>query len=740
MIREILAQHTWLWPPVWQSATVLAIGLGGSLVLRKRAVRAHQLLLLALIGALAVPALTHLVKQHQWGLLRSQPKAFEIDTHPVFAMDTPSHSERAAAPRTTGIAATTTDRPAFTQTASIRPIEWTSLVLPLWVVLSAALLVRLVIRFALGYRLARRSAPCETREIADAIERARTRLGVDSEVQLRYSAETQSPVIWCWGSGPILLVPAEASNNIDWDSVVCHELAHWKRRDHLSSLWAELMVCVLPWNPLNWLAQRRLVRLSEEACDDWVIASGQVGTRYARTLLGLTPQGHAALVPAVVSSKKGLATRIRRILTDQCSSPHCGRRWSLATAALAACLAVTIAFAQARPTQSTGTIRTTLGHGAVIEEPASSATLRGTVLDCNGNPVDDVRIIALPMTVYGTEIDAREEGRFEISWSPSWLKKDQRLYLIARGPGQQKYAAFVEVTDPTSPVTVHLQPAFSLKATVVDPDGQRVPTYAAILSLSAEFKCQAPVYATTVGVPRVELFSPIPFGPQYRLTIEADGYKSQSVTVDGSDRSTDGIDLGEITLQRTTSQDPIAVSHASDRDLKEAFLELYRLEDREVMKLVKAPFVLGRQEWLLTELPDYDLALSIGRGFQLRWGWTRELQQPLYGFSGRADIDSILRLMLVIPKHDYNLPKELDIRLPGGDWLVRTGSPLEDQMAALEEIILAETGRPIHFEKRRTEREVVVVRGRQPRPPVVGRDRRRASSRSRFADRDIREA
>jgi len=714
MIGEILAQHTWLWPAVWQSTAVLALGLGASFLLRRRAVRAHQLLLLALIAAIAVPLLSHLVKQHQWGLLRARPKAIESNARPIFAIERLSNSERAAAPRTMNAMTAATQGPATTHTPSVVPIRWKQLVVPLWIVLSAALLVRLALRFLLGYRLARRSVPCDAQEIAIAIERAKTRLGIDSDVQVRRSAETHSPVIWCWGLRPILLVPQEtqASDNIDWPSVVCHELAHWKRRDHLSGLWAEQLVCLLPWNPLSWLAQRKLVRLSEEACDDWVIASGQVGTRYARTLLGLTPQGRAALVPAVVSSRKGLATRIRRILTDQCASPHSGRRWSLATAALAASLAVTIAFAQAGPTQPTGTIQTKLPHGAVIEQLAPATTIKGIVLDPNGNPTSDVYIVAPPMTVYGAEV-RDEDGRFELPWSPAWFEEGQPRHLLAMKLGDmydEHEAAFATITDPTAPMTIRLEPAFALEAKVVDPNRQPIPGYSATLSLATEYSCRAPVWATDAAPPRVRLFSSIPFGPKYTLAIEAKGYRTKQVPFDGADRSRNVIDLGEITLEPQDSTSTSAVM--PNAKLQKAFLELYRLNGKEVLKLVKPPFVLGRQEWL-SELSRWtEFPIGYGNGMNLRFGWSTKLQHPLYGFSGPTNLSGILRLMLVIPKHDFNLPKEFNVRLPGGDWIVRTGSPLEDQMEALEEIILAETGRSIRFEKRRTEREVVVARGR----------------------------
>jgi hypothetical protein len=150
----------------------------------------------------------------------------------------------------------------------------------------------------------------------------------------------------------VLLVPSsggETNGSLDWVSVVCHELAHWKRRDHISGLLAEVVVCIMPWHPLLWLAKRRLVRLSEQACDDWVVAAGRPSMDYAESLLDLAPQGQMAFAPAVLSSKSGLRGRVQRILQDKCGNPRTGMRWALVVTVVVACITVGVAFAQTRP-------------------------------------------------------------------------------------------------------------------------------------------------------------------------------------------------------------------------------------------------------------------------------------------------------------------------------------------------------------------------------------------------------
>ncbi len=58
MMGEVLSQQSWLWSLAWQSTAVLAVGFGGSLILRHRPVRAHQALLLALTAAVLLPAMS----------------------------------------------------------------------------------------------------------------------------------------------------------------------------------------------------------------------------------------------------------------------------------------------------------------------------------------------------------------------------------------------------------------------------------------------------------------------------------------------------------------------------------------------------------------------------------------------------------------------------------------------------------------------------------------------------------
>ena len=171
-------------------------------------------------------------------------------------------------------------------------------------------------------------------------------------------------------------------------------------------------------------------------------------------------------MPAVVSSKKTLAGRVRRILKDSYSNPRTGATWALTASAIAICLAIGIAFAQTRPARSTGTVKTKLGKSAAIERFASETIMiKGRILDPNNEPAYSARIVALPVTSWGYHTDPwtrNKEGYFELPWSPTWIEQGQPIYLMAVLQDPKSQAALVKITDPTSPVTVRLEPAFAI--------------------------------------------------------------------------------------------------------------------------------------------------------------------------------------------------------------------------------------------------------------------------------------
>jgi beta-lactamase regulating signal transducer with metallopeptidase domain len=713
MISEIFMSGSFLWSCLWQSTIFLVAGLLGSFLLRRRSARAHRMLFLAMMAAVTVPAVSLLVKHYELGLFVAEPVVIQ-----------PASENRAIHEATDIISNETIERkPApikedlHTAIAVSRAAKfpWRSALLYTWIAASLILTTRLLVTFVLGVRLLGRTLPLDCDKIEHAVHLAKTKLGINRDVKIFSSLNILSPVIWCWGRKPVLLIPGTTElSDMDLTGVLCHELAHYKRRDHVAGLLAELTVCILPWHPLLWWAKSHLISLSEQACDDWVIASDQSGTDYAESLLNLIPEGQMAFVPAVVHSKKSLTGRVRRILKDNCGNPRTGATWALTASTIAICLAIGIAFAQTKTARSTGTVKTKFGKSAVIEQPAFPVTMiKGRILDPNNEPAYGARIIALPVTSYSDYIKLNnKEGSFELPWSPTWIKKDQPIYLMTRGSWQRNEAAFVELHDPASLVTIQLEPSFSLEGKVVDPNGGRLAKYKATLSMSGKFKCQAPILETTVGAPRVDIFSLVPYGPKYKLTIQAEDYQMKELIVDATDRSKEVIDLGTVLLQPQYPTKPIIAEQDTNPDLAKEFHDIYRLDEKEILKFIKAPFVLGRQEYILVTTPSIaSYALQTG-GHQYGFHWDGELKAySAYGTTSPV-LSKILWLVVGLQEYKFEIPKGLDVHLPHGDWIVRADSTRNEQLRCLEEIISIETNRAIRFEERTSEREVIIASGR----------------------------
>jgi hypothetical protein len=78
MIRDVLLENMSLWGCMWQSTSFALIGLIGSFLLRRGPARASQVLLLAMIAAVIVPAMGGLVKHLELGLFAAEPIRIEV--------------------------------------------------------------------------------------------------------------------------------------------------------------------------------------------------------------------------------------------------------------------------------------------------------------------------------------------------------------------------------------------------------------------------------------------------------------------------------------------------------------------------------------------------------------------------------------------------------------------------------------------------------------------------------------
>jgi beta-lactamase regulating signal transducer with metallopeptidase domain len=220
-----------------------------------------------------------------------------------------------------------------------------------WLAGSGAALLPLAFGWLQVARLTRRCESVTDPAWLELLANIGVELGLRRQVSLRWSRQVAMPLTW-GALRPVLLLP-DAASDWSWECrrlVLLHELAHIKRWDWLTQTLA-YVVCAIYWfNPLVWLAARRMRIEREQACDDLVLRCGSRPSDYADELLkfatGPGGQGllHWAAVPmARHSSIEGRLLAIldggrnRRALTHQ-----------LAASALALLTAVVVPMAMLR--------------------------------------------------------------------------------------------------------------------------------------------------------------------------------------------------------------------------------------------------------------------------------------------------------------------------------------------------------------------------------------------------------
>jgi len=353
MTLQIISINS-LWGLLFAQGTAcIGAGLAVSHLLRRHPARAHQILLLALAASLLMPASYLLVRHFELGVLAiPSSTSIEVDLPVIAEISVVASPAQESDSDSAAIEYADTPPASVGSQSEDSRLRWATILLGLWIAGSAILLGRVLLQFVLGLRLVRASEPLETACVQEALEIAKSRIGIRRPVVIRSSPKIHSPVIWCWSRAPVLLVQkvGEATwNDCDWAGVFCHELAHLRRRDHLSGLFADLLAAAIPWHPLPWWARERLSQLSEEACDDWVLAGGRSGVDYAESLLSLSPQRRVSFLPTVVGKERTMKARIYRIVRNQCSNPNIGRRWASSLCALAVLVIATVALAQPQP-------------------------------------------------------------------------------------------------------------------------------------------------------------------------------------------------------------------------------------------------------------------------------------------------------------------------------------------------------------------------------------------------------
>jgi TonB family protein len=323
-------------------------------------------------------------------------------------------------------------------------------VLVLWGAGVVAALLSLVAGFArLGW-IARRAEAATHSGWLDVMSHVAARHGLTRVPRLLQSHHPSLLVTW-GVMRPTVLLPVSAPG---WTRdrmrvVLDHEFAHIARRDWVMQVAAEVLRCVYWFNPLIWIACRRLRQESEQACDDRVLGMGHAGPAYAAHLLELARAFRSSdrvwIPAAAIARPSSLERRVAAMLTSNVNRQPVNSRIALAAVLLLLIVTLPIAsfdaFAQAR-----------------------FATVSGTVTDQSGGV-----LVNATVTLTNVETDAKYEvrtnrgGYFEVTplpagsyeleaKSPAFIAPKQNL-TIGVGESLQRNVT-MEVTNVQETITV----------------------------------------------------------------------------------------------------------------------------------------------------------------------------------------------------------------------------------------------------------------------------------------------
>jgi beta-lactamase regulating signal transducer with metallopeptidase domain len=272
----------------------------------------------------------------------------------------------------------------------------------IWLGGTALLLAALSAGLARLAWLASRATPVTNANWQQQLRELSRRYGLTRSVRLLQS--THPALLVTWGiRSPKILLPAAATTWPDQRIrvVLAHELAHVRRNDWLSQLSAELLRAIYWFNPLVWLASRRLREESERACDDAVLETGVDAPAYATHLLevakGFSAYRRAWSPAPAIASPSHLERRVRAMLNARLN-----RRPLTRLTRVAIVIAV---------------VGITLPIAALAQ--ASFSTFSGSVLDpMNGLLPKTTLVLTNTRTQAKYEVRSDASGRFEFVGLP----------------------------------------------------------------------------------------------------------------------------------------------------------------------------------------------------------------------------------------------------------------------------------------------------------------------------------
>ncbi len=405
---------------------IVLVSLGATVALARRsAALRHWVLTVGIACAAATPLLQFVLPSWQVGVTAFSTAAAVEQQAPGVATTTMVRAAPSGERHTA--------QPPAPSNARQRTPPMPALLVSIWLAGALMGVSTLVVGLLRLSRAASAARPVTTERLVSIASDVQEAMGLQRPVTLLQSSDPALLVTW-GAMRPTLILPADAPRWPDDRArvVMRHELAHIARGDWLAQMLAETLRAVYWFNPLLWIASRRLRDESERACDDAVLRAGVEPANYASHLLELARNAsrHRASPALAMARSSSLEGRVSAMLNRHVRRHPLRHATRIVTLVSFIAVTVPVAIAQNR-----------------------FWTFSGSVVDQMNRAVPDTTLVlANDSTGAKYEVRTDRAGHFEFIGLPS-----ADYQLAVQKPGFKTVKETVAVAGKDLTRAIHLQ-------------------------------------------------------------------------------------------------------------------------------------------------------------------------------------------------------------------------------------------------------------------------------------------
>ncbi|MGM0586877.1 MAG: M56 family metallopeptidase [Bacteroidota bacterium] len=218
-----------------------------------------------------------------------------------------------------------------------------------WVVGLFLMAMRLIGGFAYVQWIRHYKATPAGDQIQEKMERLKTRLGINEQVELLKSVRVKVPMVIGWMK-PAILLPTSMLTGLtveQIESIIAHELAHIRRYDYLINIFQLIVETLFFYHPMVWWMSNQMRIEREHSCDDLAVSVTGDAMNYARALTNLEElrAGETSGAFAMAATDGSLLSRIRRIMGVSAGEANQSTNWMVGLVILAGLVSIGATYA-----------------------------------------------------------------------------------------------------------------------------------------------------------------------------------------------------------------------------------------------------------------------------------------------------------------------------------------------------------------------------------------------------------